>query len=65
MRWSEIVDNVSAYAYLDDDLVIVFQYWRARLPAPQDLGNVLVARIAPDEFVTIVEQAADLLDAGS
>jgi hypothetical protein len=65
MRWSETVDNVSVYAYLDGDLVIVFQFWRASHPFPEDLGQVFVARIPPDEFVAIVEEAAGLLDAGS
>ena len=64
MRWSETLDNVSAYAYLDNDLVIVFQFWRASHPFPEDLGTVFVVRIPPDEFVAIVEEAADLLDAG-
>jgi hypothetical protein len=63
MRWSETLDNVSAYAYLDDDLVIVFQFWRASHSFPNDLGKVSVARIPPDEFVATVEQAADLLGA--
>jgi len=64
MRWSETLDNVSAYAYVDNDLVIVFQFWRASHPFPEDLGTVFVVRIPPDEFVAIVEEAADLLDAG-
>ncbi|GAA1626027.1 hypothetical protein ACFQY4_35550 [Catellatospora bangladeshensis] len=61
MCWSEIVDNVSRYAYLDDDLVIVFAFWRETHPYPEDLGNVFVARIPPDEFAATVEQAADLM----
>jgi hypothetical protein len=65
MRWNETVDNVSAYAYLDHDLVIVFQFWRASHPVPEDLGKVFVSRIPPDEFVAVVEQAANLLDASS
>ena len=65
MQWSETLDNVSAYAYLDDDLVIVFQFWRASHPLPEDLGEVFVATIPPDEFAAIVKEAADLLDAGS
>jgi hypothetical protein len=65
MRWSETLDNLSAYAYLDNDLVIVFQFWRASHPFPEDLGKIFVAKIPSDEFVAIVEEAADLLDAGS
>ncbi|MFF5219401.1 hypothetical protein [Micromonospora sp. NPDC000442] len=65
LQWSETLDNVSAYAYLDDELVILFQFWRARHPLPDDLGKVLVATIPPDEFVAIVREAVDLLDAGS
>ncbi|MET7751175.1 hypothetical protein [Micromonospora sp. NPDC005367] len=63
MQWGESVDNVSTYAYLDEDLVIVFAFWRADHPIPGDLGKVFVARIPPDEFVATVEEAADLLDA--
>lgn len=62
MQWGEIVDNVSKYAYLDDDLVIVFAFWRRTHPFPDDLGKVFVARIPPDKFVATVEEAADLLD---
>ena len=63
--WTEIVDNVTSYGYRDgDDLVIVFGYWRATHPFPEDLGRVFVARIAADEFVTVVEQAAGFLVAG-
>ncbi|MGA3525400.1 hypothetical protein [Melissospora conviva] len=62
MQWGETVDNVSTYAYLDDDLVIVFAFWRADHPFPDDLGKVFVARIPPEEFVATVEEAADLLD---
>ncbi len=62
LRWSETVDNVSAYAYLDGDLVIVFQFWRTTHPFPDDLGKVFVARIPPDEFAAVVEEAADVLD---
>jgi len=62
MRWSEIVDNVSMYAYLDGDLVIVFEFGRTTHPFPEDLGKVFVARIPPDEFATTVEEAADALN---
>jgi hypothetical protein len=63
MQWGETVDNVSTYAYLDDDLVIVFAFWRAAHRFPEDLGKVFAARIPPDEFAAIVEEAADLIDA--
>ncbi|MEV4283069.1 hypothetical protein [Actinoplanes xinjiangensis] len=64
MHWGETVDNVTSYAYLDgDDLVIVFSYWRAEHPFPEDLGKVFVARIPADEFATVLDEAADLLDA--
>jgi hypothetical protein len=64
MHWGETVDNVSSYVYLDgDDLVIVFDFWREWHRFPEDLGKVFVARIPPDEFATILEDAADLLDA--
>ena len=65
MHWGETVDNVTSYVYLDDDdLLIVFGYWRAEHPFPEDLGKVFVARIPPDEFAVILDQSADLLDAG-
>ncbi|MEV4479460.1 hypothetical protein [Micromonospora coxensis] len=63
MQWGETVDNVSTYAYLDEHLVIVFAFWRADHPSPDDLGRIFVTRIPPEEFVATVEQAADLLDA--
>ena len=64
MHWGETVDNVTSYAYLDgDDLVIVFSHWRADHPFPEDLGKVFVARIPADEFAAVLDEAADLLDA--
>ncbi|MEV4283098.1 hypothetical protein [Actinoplanes xinjiangensis] len=64
MHWGETVDNVTSYAYLDgDDLMIVFSYWRAEHPFPEDLGEVFVARIPADEFTAVLDRAADLLDA--
>ena len=65
MRWSETVDNVSAYAYLDDDLVIIFRFWRASHPFLEELGKVFVARIPPDEFAAIVEECRLRLKTGS
>jgi hypothetical protein len=64
MRWGETVDNVSTYAYLDNDLVIVFQFWRASHPVPEEMGKTFVARLPADQFVAVVEEAADLLDDG-
>ncbi|WP_433119724.1 hypothetical protein [Micromonospora sp. CA-246542] len=61
LHWSEIVDNVESYAYLDDDLVIVFAFQGAS-PSPGDLGKVFVARVPPDNFAATLDQAADLLD---
>jgi hypothetical protein len=64
LHWGETVDNLTSYVYLDGgDLVIVFSYGRASHPFPEDLGKVFVARIPPDEFVAVLEEAADLLDA--
>jgi len=61
MHWSEILDNVSTYAYLDDDLTIIFEFWRETHPTPEDLGRVFVTRIPPDRFVAIIEEATALL----
>ncbi|MET8123460.1 hypothetical protein [Micromonospora sp. NPDC005189] len=64
LRWGEIVDNVSTYAYLDQhELVIVFSFWRASHPSPEDLGKIFAVRILPGTFATTVEEANDLLDA--
>lgn len=63
MRWSEMLDNVSSYAYLDDELVIIFAFRRDEHPAPEDRGKVLVAKIPPEHFATILLAAADLLSA--
>jgi hypothetical protein len=65
MEWGETVDNVSRYAYLDGDLVLAFAFWRPTHPFPDDLGTIFVARLPPDEFVTTVLAAAELLDAES
>jgi hypothetical protein len=64
LRWGETVDNVSAFAYLDGDLVIVFEFWRTTQFVAQDQAELFVARIPPDEFATIVEEAAAWMDAG-
>lgn len=64
MHWAETVDNVTSYGYLDGgDLLFVFGYRRAQHSFPEDVGKVFVARIPPDEFAGVLEQAADLLDA--
>ena len=64
LHWGETVDNVTSYVFMDgDDLMIVFGFWREHHPFPADLGKVFVARIPPDEFADVLEQAADLLDA--
>jgi hypothetical protein len=63
MLWGETIDNVSRYAYLDGDLVLVFASWLPTHPVPQDRGKAFVARIPPDQLVTILEHAADMLDA--
>jgi hypothetical protein len=65
IQWGEIVDNVSCYAYLDDDLVIVLAFRKEHHPLPADLGKVFVARLGPDEFVAAIEGAADLIDVES
>ncbi|GAB2872783.1 hypothetical protein GCM10027176_87900 [Actinoallomurus bryophytorum] len=63
MEWGETVDNVSRYAYLDDDLILVFAFRRPTHPFPDDLGTIFVARIPPDDFATTLQAAAELLDA--
>jgi hypothetical protein len=63
LRWGETLDNVSAFAYLDGDLVIVFEWWRTTQPIAPDRSEVCVVKIPPDEFAAIVEQAAAVLDA--
>ncbi|MEH1166418.1 hypothetical protein V6V47_13620 [Micromonospora sp. CPCC 205539] len=63
LQWGETLDNVSRYAYLDDDLVLVFAFWRPTHPFPDDLGRIFVATLPPDDFATTVLTAADLLDA--
>jgi hypothetical protein len=36
MLWGETIDDVSRYAYLDGDLVLVFAFWRPTHPVPHD-----------------------------
>ncbi|WP_433133729.1 hypothetical protein ACQPWW_16645 [Micromonospora sp. CA-240977] len=62
LQWSEIVDNVTPYAYLDDDLTIVFAFGRASHLFPDDVGKIFVARIPPDSFAATLDRAVDLLD---
>ncbi|BCY10639.1 hypothetical protein [Actinoplanes sp. L3-i22] len=61
LRWTEIVDNVSTYAYLDGDVVLGFRFWRDTHPVPEELGRFFTTRIPPEEFATIVENAVDAL----
>jgi len=65
LRWSEALDNVSSYAFLDDNLVIVFALRRApSLPEEfMEFIKVFVARIAPERFVAVLREAAALLAA--
>lgn len=65
MQWGETVDNVSRYAYLDGDLVLVFAFWRSTHLFPDERGRIFAARIPPDDFVATLVAAADLLDAES
>lgn len=51
---------MSSYAYIDDDLVIVFALRRAQ-SVPKEFVKVFVARIAPEEFVTALREAAALI----
>jgi hypothetical protein len=62
MQWSENLDNVTRYAYLDEDLMIVFAFRRADHSFPDDVGKVFVARVPPDNFAATPDRAADLLD---
>ncbi|MEU4237184.1 hypothetical protein [Actinoplanes sp. NPDC026619] len=63
MQWDAAVDNVLMYAYLDVDLVIVFEFWRNTHPLPEDRHKAFVARVPPADFVATTESAAALLDA--
>jgi hypothetical protein len=65
LHWGETVDNVSSYTYLDKDenVVIVFAFWRKTHPHPDDLGKIFTASIPPAEFATTLEKTADLLEA--
>ena len=62
LRWNETVDNVRTFAYLDDILVLTFEFWRATHPFPDQLGKVFVVRIDPLEFASTIEAAADFLE---
>ncbi|SDZ00492.1 hypothetical protein SAMN05421684_2886 [Asanoa ishikariensis] len=57
MHWGPTTDNLTPYAYLQDgELVLVIRFWG------EETDDVVVARIAPDQFVATVEAAADLLE---
>ena len=66
MHWGETVDNVSMYAYLDDEyLVLTFSFSRPEHPFPEDRDKVFSVKIRPDEFVATLLSAVDLLGAQS
>ncbi|MFK3983436.1 hypothetical protein ACI2K4_24010 [Micromonospora sp. NPDC050397] len=65
MQWGPTVDNLSKYAYLDGDLVLVFTFWRPTHPVPGERDRVFVATIPPADFVATIEAAVGLLDAES
>lgn len=62
LRWSETVDHLSCYAYLDSELIIACAFSRAGHRSPGERGDVVIAGIAPDEFVATLLAAADVLD---
>ena len=56
MHWGPTVDNLSTYAYLDrGDLVMVIAFYGKR--------GVHVVRTPPEDFVAVLEAAADRLEA--
>jgi hypothetical protein len=62
LHWGPTTDNLSTYAYLDGDvLVLVFAFYRG----PHDPDELFVGRVPADEFVETVEAAARLLEAES
>jgi hypothetical protein len=62
LQWGEIVDNVSKYAYLDhESLVLMFALRAPTPPMPDDRGRVFVATIHVDVFSQVLDAAANLL----
>ncbi|MCP2322272.1 hypothetical protein HDA40_000779 [Hamadaea flava] len=64
MQWSETLDGVSCYAYLDDDLVVVFALRDGRC-GPQGSGRVFVVSIPPKQFVATLLEAIGAIRSGS
>lgn len=60
LQWGEIVDNVELYAYLDDLLVLMFQFWREPVTRVTR-RKTFVAAMQPDEFVTTVQAAIEMI----
>jgi hypothetical protein len=57
LRWDEIVDNVSRYAYLDhESLVLMFAFRELTYPKRAERGRVFVATIGVADFATVVER---------
>jgi hypothetical protein len=63
LQWDEIVDNVSKYAYLDrESLVLMFAFRGPTHPILEDRGRVFVAAIQVDGLSSVLDAAANLLE---
>ncbi|GAA4977963.1 hypothetical protein [Actinoplanes utahensis] len=64
MDWGPTTDDATCIAYLDagDELVLTLVR-REDNPSPEDPAKVVVAKILADEFVAVLTEASDLLDA--
>ncbi|GIE69554.1 hypothetical protein Apa02nite_056620 [Actinoplanes palleronii] len=63
MDWGPTADNVTCFAYLNGDELIITLVLRDDDHLPEDQEKVVVARILADECVAVLTEAADLLDA--
>ena len=63
MDWGPTTDGMTCFAYLNGDELVLTLVRREDNPSPEGRAKVVVAEILADEFVAVLTEASDLLDA--
>ncbi|MEU4621855.1 hypothetical protein AB0G04_18015 [Actinoplanes sp. NPDC023801] len=63
MDWGPTTDDVTCFAYLNGDELVLTLVRQEDKPSPEDQAKVVVAKILADEFVAVLTESSDLLDA--
>ncbi|MDI6098747.1 hypothetical protein QLQ12_09055 [Actinoplanes sp. NEAU-A12] len=63
MDWGPTTDDVTCFAYLNGDELVLTLVQRVDNQLPDDPLKVIVAKMLAEEFVAVLTEAADLLDA--